>query len=142
MSDKVIISKGKDLSFIALLSIFIPLVIAVIVLPIIFKEPAFTNVRICDNVGKRVEAEDLDVPENGIKICGNLAYREELRVNARLYEKIKDIRDFDLQYETIQPGDFEFILYPDFDWEARVYYLKILYGRHYVLEPTKLDFTK
>ncbi len=119
------------------------LLIAGLVLPLIFRDPVFSDVRFCDLNGKTLNVAYIELPSNeNLLICGNLEYRKNVTVNSRLYEDIDDFRDFELQYDMLSPGSFQFVLYPDFEWKPRLYYLEIYFGRRFVLATTKLDFSK
>lgn len=123
--------------------ILIMLIITGLVLPLIFKDPIFSDVRLCDLSGKTLAVPDIELPvDEALFICGFLDYRQNVEIDARLYENINEIRNFELQNEVISPGNFKFSLFPDFEWEPKLYYLKIFFGRQYVLATTELDFSK
>jgi len=123
--------------------ILVILIITGLVLPLIFRDPEFNDVRFCDLTGNTLDVADIELPVNeGLFICGFLDYSQNVEIDARLYENINEIRNFELQNVIISPGNFNFSLYPDFEWEPKLYYLKIFFGRQYVLATTELDFSK
>jgi len=101
------------------------------------KQPEITKISFCDSSGTSFDQNQFELNiESQIYICGYFDSNKNWTLDSRLYNNLDTERDFIYQENIINPGNFQFDLFSDYDWINQEYFIVIFHKRDRVFEGT------
>lgn len=101
------------------------------------KQPEITKIYFCDSSGTSFDQNQFELNiESQIYICGYFDSNKNWTLDSRLYNNLDMERDFIYQENIINPGNFQFDLFSDYDWINQEYFIVIFHNRDRVFEGT------